>query len=82
MARFKLTQAVALPRNRYFAGQIVADSQANAQLGDQIWAGLTAQTMVGGMQPLDASATSMKNASIYANEPMVTSITGVDSINA
>jgi hypothetical protein len=76
MARFKLTQAVALPRNRYFAGQIVA------QPGDQIWVGLTSQTMVGGMQPLDASATTMKNASIYAGEPTVTSITGVDSINA
>jgi hypothetical protein len=81
MARFKLTQAVAVSQYRFSADQIVADSQANAQPGDQIWNGLTAAKMIPGMQPLDGSATTMKAASIYANEPTVTSITGVDSIN-
>ena len=73
MARFRLTRAVAVSPFRFNAGQTVADSQVNAQPGDQIWPTLTAQTMIAGMQPLDASAT---------NEPAVNVITGLDSINA
>ena len=80
MARFKLTQAVAVSPWRFHAGEIVADSQANAQLGDRVWNGLTSATMAPGMTPLDASATSMKAASPFANEPAATAITGADSI--
>jgi hypothetical protein len=80
MARFKLTQAVAVSPWRFRAGETVADSQANAQLGDRVWNGLTSATMAPGMAPLDASATSMKAASVYANEPAATAISGADSI--
>jgi hypothetical protein len=80
MARFRLTQAVVLPSQlRFHAGQIVTDQPPPA--GDLYWAGLTSATMAPGMMPLDGSATTMKNASRYANEPAATAIYGVDSID-
>jgi len=82
MARFRLTQAVPLGQFRWTAGDTVADSQANAQPGDHVWVGLTSATMVEGMTPLDASATSMRAASQWANVPLRNVIYGVDSISA
>jgi hypothetical protein len=83
MARFKLTQAVVLPSQfRFHAGQVVTDQPPPPTVaGDLYWAGLTAATMAPGMMPLDGSATTMKNASRYANEPAATAIYGVDSID-
>ena len=82
MARFQLTQAVIVGPFRWTAGDTVADSQANAQVGDHVWVGLNSATMVEGMTPLDASATSMRAASRWAGVPLRNAISGVDSISA
>jgi hypothetical protein len=81
VARFRLTRAVAVGAFRFHAGEIVVDGQAAVLAPtDRIWNGLTAASMISGMVPLDATANTMKSASIYANEPAVTVIQGVDSI--
>jgi hypothetical protein len=81
MARFQLTSAIVVGAVRIRAGKTIADSQANAQPGDAVWTGLNAGTMIAGMVPLDASATTMKNASPYASLAAATAISGVDSID-
>jgi hypothetical protein len=82
MARFRLTRAFAYNggANRLAAGQVIVDSSANAQAGDTVWTGLTSATMGQGFVPLDASATTMKSASVYANEVISATIVGVDSV--
>jgi len=80
MARFRLTQAMIIGQFRWPAGNTVADSAAAAQPGDVVWTGLSSTTMVEGMTPLDASATSMRNASQWASVPLRNVIFGVDSI--
>ena len=82
MARFRLTQAVPVGQFRWSAGDTVADSQANAQPGDHVWIGLNSATMAEGMTPLDASATSVRAASAWANVPLRNVIYGVDSVSA
>ena len=82
MARFQLTQAVVVGQFRWAAGTFVADSQAAAQPGDQVWTGLNSTTMFEGMTPLDSSATSMRAASRWAGVPLRNVISGVDSISA
>jgi len=82
MARFQLTQAVLVGQVRWTAGDTVADSQAAAQAGDHVWIGLNSATMVEGMTPLDASATSMRAASRWAGVPLRNVISGVDSVSA
>jgi hypothetical protein len=82
MARFRLTQAVAVGQFRWPAGDTVADSQANALGGDHVWTGLNSTTMFEGMTPLDASATSMRAASQWANVPLRNVIYGVDSVSS
>jgi len=82
MARFRLTRAFAYNggANRLAAGQTLADSQANAQAGDVVWTGLTSLTMGQGFVALDASATTMKSASVYSSEVISATILGVDSV--
>jgi hypothetical protein len=82
VARFQLTAAVVVGAYRWNAGDTVADSQANAQSGDHVWVGLNSATMIEGMTPLDASATSMRAASQWANVPLRNVIFGVDSVSA
>jgi hypothetical protein len=82
MARFRLTQAAIVGQFRWPAGDTVADSQANAQAGDNVWVGLNSATMCEGVTPLDAAATSMRAASQWANVPLRNVIFGVDSISA
>ena len=80
MARFQLTQAIAISQARFHAGEIVTDQQPATVAGDRYWPGLTSQTMAPGMVPLDAGATTMKAASAFAGEVIRTWITGVDSV--
>jgi len=47
---------------------------------DRHWPTLTAATMASGMVPLDASATTMKSQSAWANEVLPATVLGVDSI--
>jgi hypothetical protein len=81
MARFRLTQAIAISQARFHAGEIVTDTLPVSATDDRYWQGLTSATMAPGMVPLDAGATSMKAASAFANEVIRTWITGVDSIS-
>ena len=67
MARFQLTAAMSIGSNRYKAGTTLADSQANAVGSDKVWTGMSASTIHPNMVPLDGAATTMKNASPYAN---------------
>jgi hypothetical protein len=80
MARFQLTQAIALPQVRFRAGDVVTDLQPATVAGDRYWAGLSATTMGPGMVPLDSGATTMKVASAFNGEVIRTWITGADSI--
>ena len=81
MARFKLQQAFHFGSVRVKAGGTLADSQANAQTGDAVYTGLTAETLPPGCIALDASATSMLAASKWAGiTPGAPS--GRDSIDA
>ena len=82
MARFRMTQAFSFGSNRVRAGGTLADTVGNAQPGDLVYAGLTAATLPPGCIPLDAAATTMKNASKFAGEAAASSITGADSIDA
>jgi hypothetical protein len=81
MARFKLTQAFHFSQYRVRAGGTIADSPANAQAGDAVYTGLTSATLPSGCVPLDASATTMFNASRWAGT-LPGNPTGRDSIDA
>jgi len=78
MARFQLTRAFAFGSFRAAAGQILSDTPGFPN--DLVWTGLKAQTMCPGMVPLDASATTMKGSSRFANEAAPFGCTGGDSI--
>jgi len=83
MARFRTSGAFysdAVGVGRISAGRTIADSQANALPGDVIWAGLNSNSLPQGMIPLDASATTMKASSPWANTPLAATILGVDSV--
>jgi hypothetical protein len=83
MARFRSTQSFYVDGaavGKVQAGRTIADSQANAQPGDVVWVGLNSQSLPAGMVPLDSSATTMRNASQWANTPISATILGVDSI--
>jgi hypothetical protein len=84
MARFRTTASFysdAVGVGKVRAGKTVADSVANAQPGDVVWTGLNAQSLPAGFTPLDASATSMRAASQWANTPVANVCYGVDSID-
>ena len=80
MARFRLMKAIATGALRFHAGEIVTDTIPLAVAGDRHWPTLTAATMASGMVPLDASATTMKSQSAWANEVLPATVLGVDSI--
>ena len=82
MARFQLLEAHVFGSVRLKAGSTIADTQGNAQPGDKVVVGLSSGTVTPGMKPLDGAATTMKNASAYANSPVPATITGVGSIDA
>ena len=73
-------KAISTAQERFYAGQVVTDTIPLTVATDRYWPGLTAAKMFSGMAPLDASATSMKNASVWANEVLPATILGVDSI--
>ena len=80
MARFRLMKAIATGALKFSAGDVVADTIPLTVPTDRHWPTLTAATMASGMIPLDASATSMKSASVWASEVLPATILGVDSI--
>jgi hypothetical protein len=81
MARFQVLEAFHFGDKRVRAGKTIADSNANAQAGDAVWTGMNSNNIREFFIPLDASATTMKSASKYANAPAATSITGVMSVD-
>jgi hypothetical protein len=66
---------------RVRAGKTVADSAANALPGDTVWQGLNSQSLPAGFTPLDGAATSMRNASQWANTPIANVCLGGDSVD-
>ena len=80
MARFRLMKAISTAQVRFAAGEVVTDTIPLTVPADRHWPGLTAATMFSGMVPLDASATTMKYQSVWANEALPATILGVDSI--
>jgi hypothetical protein len=80
MARFQLTQAMTVGHARLRAGRTICDGTA-CSAGDFVWTGLNANTVSPGMVPLDAGATTLKNASKFAGVSPGNP-TGVDSVDA
>jgi hypothetical protein len=80
MARFQLTQSIVVGATKYHGGEIVTDTIPLTVPGDRHWPTLTAATMAPGMIPLDGPATTMKQASAFANENVPKVIHGVHSI--
>ena len=80
MARFRLMKAIATGALRFHAGEVVTDTIPLTVPTDRHWPTLTAATMASGMVPLDASATTMKSQSAWANEVLPATVLGVDSI--
>ena len=81
MARFRTMSAFyadALGVGRVRAGRTIADNVAIAQPGDVIWTGLNSTSLPAGFEPLDASATTMRNASKWSGLPFPATILGVD----
>jgi len=81
MARFKMQQAFHFQDKRVKAGGTLADSLANAQSSDVVWTGLNSSTVPAGAVPIDASATTMFNASRWAGTTWGWA-SGRDSIDA
>jgi hypothetical protein len=84
MARFRTTSAFysdAVGVGRVRAGRTVADSAANAQLGDVVWVGLNAQSLPAGFTPLEGSADAMRAASQWRNTPVANVCLGSDSVD-
>jgi hypothetical protein len=84
VARFMTTSAFyadAVGVGRVRAGRCVADSVANALPGDIVWNGLNSQSLPAGFTPLDASASSMRNASQWAGTPIANVCLGSDSVD-
>jgi hypothetical protein len=86
MARFQLTASHELviggTRRHLNAGEIVADSVANAQADDLVWDAMSSSTISEHMTALDKAATKMKAESPHADVPAATGITGAASIDA
>jgi hypothetical protein len=80
MARFRLTQSIIVGAVKYHGGEVVTDTIPITIAGDRHWPTLSSATMAPGMIALDASATTMKNASVFANEQVPNAILGVHSI--
>jgi hypothetical protein len=80
MARFRSHAAFTWGAFHYSAGRTFADTQANALAGDVVLA-LTSANLPPQMNPLDASAIGMKNASALAGEVLRCTITGADSVS-
>ena len=69
MVRFRLREALFVTDRRYRAGTVISDG-VGALPGDAIWSGLNARTVLPSMEPLDASATSMRSAAITQRNTM------------
>jgi len=81
MARFRGLAAFVVGHKRYKAGQAYADSAGAAVAGDVVWV-ITAANYSPMLAPLDAGATAIKNASVFASTPIPCFITGANSIEA
>lgn len=84
MARFRTMVSLYVDGpavGRIRAGRTICDSQATAMPGDVIWSGLNSGSLPAGFVPLDAAATTMRNASQWASTPIPATILGVDSID-
>jgi len=66
MARFQLTQGFYINHKKLKAGTLLCNGTA-CNAGDEIWTGLNSTTYSPGMNPLDAAAITIKNASRFAN---------------
>jgi hypothetical protein len=82
MARFYLMSAHVYGAVRLKAGTTIADTAGNALPGDKVITTLSSTTVTPAMKPLDASATSMMNASPYSPSSVPCTITGAASIDA
>jgi len=82
MARFQLLEAHVFGAVRLKAGSTIADTAANALPGDKIVTTLSSATVGPTFKPLDATATTMKNNSIYASANIPATISGVQSVDA
>jgi len=81
MARWQGLAAFVIGNRKYKAGQTYADTTGNAQAGDVVYAPFgTAGGISPMLVPLDASATSLKNASRFAGQAVPCTITGANSI--
>jgi hypothetical protein len=81
MARFRSIAAFVIGHARYKAGTTFADTQGNAVAGDVIWAGCGLfGSMSPALVPLDGAATTVKNASVFANYAVPCTISGVNSV--
>jgi hypothetical protein len=81
MARFRTLAALWTGQQRIPAGRTVADSQANAVVGDFVWLQLNAQSLPAAFVPLDSSAQVMRDASQWKDKPFPATILGIDSID-
>jgi hypothetical protein len=81
MARFQLAESFHVKDRRAKAGQVICDG-TSCQTGDLVWTGLNSGTYQPYMVPLDAGATTIKNASKFASVAAPTWITGAHSVDA
>jgi hypothetical protein len=79
MARFMMTRKFHYGSVVVAAGKTLADSAANAQPGDFVYTALNSGNVPAGAIALDASATSMLNASRWAGVAWGAP-SGVDSV--
>ena len=82
MARFQLLEAHVFGSVRLKAGTTIADTAANALAGNKVVTTLSSATVGPTFKPLDATATTMKNNSIYASANIPATIPGNASIDA
>jgi len=81
MARFRLQGTHIFGAYRLKSGSVIVDTVGNAQPGDYVWTPLSSGTLSLEMVPIDASATSMKNASRFAGMQPRACISGAESIS-
>ena len=82
MARYRSVAAFVIGHARYKAGTTFADTSGNAIAGDVVWASCALSgSMSPFLVPLDGAATTVKNASVFANSPVPCTITGVNSVD-
>jgi len=67
MARMRLQQGAVINHKKWPPGTTFADSGGAALAGDQVWTGLNSTSWAPYMIDLDAGATTIKNASRFAN---------------